>query len=64
MKEIIIIDTIRNSYSAEEAAERSITVAELIEILEELDQEAKVITGHDNRYTYGSIKMSHINTEG
>lgn len=64
MNERIVIDTRRNSYSAEEAAERSITVAELMEVLEELDQEAKVITGHDERYTYGTIERWHIDTEG
>ena len=57
---MVIIDTERSAYSAEEAGKKSITVGELIEILSEYDEDDVVITGHDNRYTYGHIESYSV----
>lgn len=42
---------------------RTVTVGELIEILEQFDPEAEVFTSHDNGYTYGGIGWDDF-TEG
>jgi len=60
MKDIVIINTRRSEYSAELAAEKSLTVGELIDILEQYDENALVVTGHDNGYTYGHLSYMAI----
>lgn len=62
MREILIIDTTRKGYSPEQCG-RTLTVGELIEILENYDECTEIYTGHDNRYTYGSIYRSNIELE-
>ncbi len=55
MENIVTISTHRSDYSAEISAEKSITVEELIYILEEFDGEDKIVFSNDNGYTFGSI---------
>lgn len=61
MKEILIMDTRRNGYGPEQCNE-TMTVGELIELLQEYDEDMEVFTGHDNRYTYGSITSRDFDT--
>ncbi len=55
----IIIDTMREGYGPDQI-ERTMTVSELIAVLESYDEDAKVYLGFDNRYTYGGIRESRI----
>ena len=59
----VIIDAQRNAYSADKAADSSMTVRELISELNQFDDNAKVILSHDNGYTYGSISAHDITEE-
>lgn len=62
MREILIIDTNRNGYSPSQCG-NTLTVGELIELLEEYDEDTEIYTGHDDRYTYGSIYRDDIELE-
>lgn len=53
MKELYIEGN-RNGYSIEQCG-RTLTVGELIEILEQFDYDRPVYLRNDNGYTYGSI---------
>jgi len=59
----IIIKAERDCYSQVEAAEKSMTVRELIDFLEQLDEDAKVVLSHDNGYTYGWLDERRIDDE-
>ena len=39
------------------------TVRELIDFLEQLDEDAKVVLSHDNGYTYGWLDERRIDDE-
>jgi len=60
---IITLDTRRRHYGKEDAAVSSITVEELIEVLSDFPQDAKIITGHDNGYTFGQIYERDLELE-
>lgn len=57
----LFIEGKRNGYSPDQCW-RTLTVAELIEILEEFDGDRPVFLRNDNGYTYGSITEEDINT--
>jgi hypothetical protein len=57
MRTVVTIETSRTDYSAKAAAERSLTVGELIEMLSEYDENTKVVFSNDNGYTYGRISF-------
>ena len=57
----IIMNTRRNGYAPNQCG-RTMTVGELIELLQQFDPEEKVYTAHDNRYTYGSVREMDIDT--
>lgn len=57
---MVILRTNRTYYNAEEAARDSITVAELIECLENCSSSDKVIFSNDNGYTYGYISEKTV----
>ena len=52
----------RNGYSPEQCG-RTLTVGELINILEDYDEDTLIYLSNDNGYTYGSITESDINCE-
>lgn len=63
MRDYLILNTSRDAYSPEDV--RTMTVGDLIEILQDLDPDLRIITGHDrNRsggwYTYGGITLGDI----
>lgn len=63
MRDYLILNTSRDAYSPEDV--RTMTVGDLIEILQDLDPNLRIITGHDrNRsggwYTYGGITAGDI----
>ena len=63
MRDYLILNTSRDAYSPEDV--RTMTVGDLLEILQDLDPDLRIITGHDrNRsggwYTYGGITAGDI----
>ena len=60
---IITLSTNRSDYDIKQAAESSITVAELIEELRYLPGDCKVVFKNDGGYTYGYIQVSDIDSE-
>ena len=63
MERVIAINTTRSDYNVKSAAEGSITVGELIEILEGWNPKFKVVFRNDNGYTYGYIDENLITPE-
>ena len=60
---IIVLDTNRSNYDIKEAADSSMTVAELIEELRYLPEDCKVVFRNDGGYTYGYIRDRFIDSE-
>ena len=63
MQRVLKIETHRDTYSGKEAAEGSITVKDLREYLEGVDDDLPVIMSYDNDYTFGSIAFEDFNEE-
>lgn len=61
MKEKVVeIKTSRDSYSRRYVIDPSLTVGELIEILNQYDDDTKVIFNNDNGYTFGFLREEDI----
>ncbi len=58
----IIIDARREGYGPDQI-DRTMTVGELIEALQEYDEDAKIYLSHDRGYTYGGITAARITEE-
>ena len=58
----VIIEALREGYSPEQVR-NTMTVKELIEILSEYDEDAKVYLSHDNGYTYGGIRYGNFSEQ-
>ena len=54
MKRALVFGADRTGYGIEQV-ERPLTVGQLRELLEDLDDDMIVICSHDNGYTYGSL---------
>jgi len=54
-REIVILKTTRSDYQAESAASCTLTVGDLISVLNQFDEKSPVIYCNDNGYTYGYI---------
>ena len=52
---IVTMEAARTHYSAREAAKQSISVRELINLLEQFDEDAPVVFSNDSGYTYGYV---------
>lgn len=61
-KQVLIIEAKREGYSIEQAENEreAITVGELMQMLEDFDEDAKVYISNDNGYTYGSVTEYRI----
>jgi hypothetical protein len=59
---MITINGKRNGYSPKQAG-KTLTVQELIEILEGFDPDEKIYIKNDNGYTFGSITQWDIDEE-
>lgn len=59
-KTLLILDARREEYGKVTASENTMTIRELIDLLEEYAEDygddTKVITSHDRGYTYGGIR--------
>jgi len=64
MTKALFIEGNRNGYGADQIEDKTITIRELIESLEEMAEEmgddCKVFLMNDNGYTYGSIGADEI----
>ena len=58
----IYIEGKRNGYGIDQCGQ-TLTVGELIEILEQFDYDRPIYLRNDNGYTYGSVQMDSV-TEG
>ena len=63
MIEIVKLYTSRDEYDIRLAAERSLTVGELIDELKRMDEDAKIVFDNDNGYTYGIICSGSIDSD-
>lgn len=52
---MVFLKTNRSEYDANSAAKCSMTVGELIEVLENFRQTDKIVFSNDNGYTYGYV---------
>ena len=57
---MVILKTNRETYDENWAAAYSMTVKEFIELLEQEDENEKIIFSNDNGYTYGVIRENTI----
>lgn len=60
MNQIVALRTNRDYYDVREAAEYSLTVDELIDILSNYSGDAKVVFSNDNGYTYGVVSDNTV----
>lgn len=58
----VIIEAAREGYSPEQVR-NTMTVKELIEILSDYDEDAKVYLSHDDGYTYGGIRYGSFSEQ-
>ena len=54
-KTVVMIEGRRDCYGAEDIVNSTITVGNLIALLEEYDEDTPVMLNNDNGYTYGEI---------
>ena len=54
------IEARRDSYGVTDLENQTVTVGELIEMLENYDSDLKVILSHDRGYTFGAITEERI----
>lgn len=55
----LFIQNIRNGYAPDQCG-NTMTVAELIEYLEQFEEDTKVYISNDSGYTYSAIRESHF----
>ena len=60
MKDIVALRTNRDYYDVREAAEYSLTVDEVIDMLSNYPGDAKVVFSNDNGYTYGVVSDNTV----
>lgn len=61
--EYLEIGARRDAYSVDDIIKRTLTVGELIEILEEYEDDTPVVLSHDGGYTYGALHEGRITLE-
>ena len=62
MTEYLVIEASRTAYSPSQI-QQTMTVGELIELLEDYDENMPVVLSHDNGYTYGGIMPYDFDTK-
>ena len=55
----LIMNTTRSGYNPSQCYS-TMTVGELIEVLQQYDPDTKIYTGHDRKYTFGEIRESQF----
>ncbi len=51
----VVIDVTRDAYSIGDIVDRTLTVGEIINMLEQFDEDTPVVLSNDNGYTYGGL---------
>ena len=59
-KKLVLIEGKRSGYSPGQIIDDTITIGELKEIIEGMDDDTRVLLSNDNGYTYGYINESTI----
>ena len=62
-KTVVMIEGRRDDYSAGDLIDNTMTVGELISLLEEYNSDTPVMINNDNGYTYGAIRSHTIEEE-
>ena len=62
MTEYLVIEASRTAYSPSQI-KWTMTVGELIELLEYYDENTPVVLSHDNGYTYGGLRQYDFGTK-
>lgn len=62
MTEYLVIEANRTAYGPSQI-QQTMTVGELIELLEDYDENMPVVLSHDNGYTYGGIMQYDFDTK-
>ena len=62
MKQVLYIDAKREGYSIGQI-QRTMTVGELIDYLQQFGEDTHVYLRHDRGYTYGGISMNSFEDE-
>ena len=57
----LVIDAMREAYGKDDI--KTITVGELISILEDMAPDEKIVLSHDRGYTFGGIRPGLISEE-
>ena len=58
-KQVIILNAKREGYSIDQVR-GTMTVGQLIAVLEQFDEELPIYLSHDEGYTYGSIRAQYF----
>ncbi len=57
MKQVLVFEVRREGYSIDQVG-NAVTVRELRDFLEDLEDDMEIILSHDNGYTYGSLSRT------
>lgn len=58
--EYLEIDARRDAYRVDDVIRRTLTVGELVDILEGYEDDTPIILSHDGGYTYGALREGSI----
>lgn len=61
--EFLRIETNRDEYGVKECADRTMTVGELKDLLEDYDEDTPIVLSFDNGYTYGRLNQCRIDID-
>ena len=60
-KNVVVIEAIRQGYAIDQVIDRTMTVGELIYLLESrFDDDQPIVFSHDGGYTYGALREENI----
>jgi len=57
MKQVLVFEAQREGYSIDQVG-NAVTVRELRDLLEDMDDDMEIILSHDNGYTYGTLSRT------
>ena len=63
MTDVLHIYTSRDAYSASDCIDKTMTVGELIDFLQDFDEETPIVLNFDGGYTYGYINSNRFDIE-
>lgn len=63
MKDTLFFYASRDAYSASDCIEKTMTVGDLLDFLQDFDEETPIVLNFDSGYTYGFINESRFEVE-